>query len=209
MTTHSKFGKFALAFLLAATLTTALSSCATAPENVEDICAIFEEKGRWYKDAKKSEERWGTPVHVQLAIIHQESTFDFNARPPRTKLLGVIPWKRPSDAYGYAQALESTWARYQKETGRRNAERNDFGDAIDFVGWSTNKSQQVAGISKWDPYNQYLAYHEGQSGWMKKSYRFNNKLKNSARRVDHRAREWGAQLSRCEDDLDTGWWIFG
>jgi hypothetical protein len=209
MTTHSKFGKFALAFLLAATLTTALSSCATAPENVEDICAIFEEKGRWYKDAKKSEERWGTPVHVQLAIIHQESTFDFNARPPRTKLLGVIPWKRPSDAYGYAQALESTWARYQKETGRRNAERNDFGDAIDFVGWYTNKSQQVAGISKWDPYNQYLAYHEGQSGWMKKSYRFNNKLKNSARRVDHRAREWGAQLSRCEDDLDTGWWIFG
>jgi hypothetical protein len=209
MTTYIKIGKSALALSLAATLTTALSGCATAPDNVENICAIFEEKGRWYKDAKKSEERWGTPVHVQLSIIHQESTFDFNARPPRTKLLGVIPWKRPSDAYGYAQALESTWARYQKETGRRNAERNDFGDAIDFVGWYTNKSQEVAGISKWDPYNQYLAYHEGQSGWLKKSYRFNNKLKNSARRVDHRAKEWGAQLQRCEDDLDDGWWIFG
>ena len=209
MTTHLNIGNLARAFFLAAITTAALSSCASAPENVENICAIFEENGRWYKDAKKSEERWGTPVHVQLAIVHQESTFDFNARPPRTKLLGVIPWKRPSDAYGYAQALESTWARYQKETGQRNAERNDFGDAIDFVGWYTNKSQQVAGISKWDPYNQYLAYHEGQTGWLKKSYRFNNKLKNSARRVDHRAKEWGAQLSRCEDDLDSGWWIFG
>jgi hypothetical protein len=209
MTTHLNIGNLARAFFLAAITTAALSSCASAPENVENICAIFEEKGRWYKDAKKSEERWGTPVHVQLSIIHQESTFDFNARPPRTKLLGVIPWKRPSDAYGYAQALESTWSRYQKETGRRNAERNDFGDAIDFVGWYTDKSQKVAGISKWDPYNQYLAYHEGQSGFLKKSYRFNNTLKKSARRVDHRATEWGAQLSRCEDDLDSGWWIFG
>ncbi len=209
MTTHTKISKFALALLLATMMTIAISSCASAPENVEDICAIFEEKGGWYKDAKKSEERWGTPVHVQLAIIHQESTFDFNARPPRKKLLGFIPWKRPSNAYGYAQALESTWARYQKETGRRYADRNDFDDAIDFVGWYTNKSQEVAGISKWDPYNQYLAYHEGQTGYLNKSYRSKGTLKKSARRVEHRAKEWGAQLQRCEDDLDDGWWIFG
>ncbi len=209
MTTHTPIGKFALALLLATMMTIAFSGCASAPENVEDICAIFEEKGGWYKDAKKSEERWGTPIHVQLAIIHQESTFDFNARPPRKKLLGFIPWKRPSDAYGYAQALESTWARYQKETGRRYADRNDFDDAIDFVGWYTNKSQEVAGISKWDPYNQYLAYHEGQTGYLNKSYRSKGTLKKSARRVEHRAKEWGAQLQRCEDDLDDGWWIFG
>jgi hypothetical protein len=208
MTTQPQIGKYALALLLATMMTIAISSCATAPENVEDICAIFEEKGGWYKDAKKSEERWGTPIHVQLAIIHQESSFDFNARPPRKKLLGFIPWKRPSDAYGYAQALESTWARYQEETGRRYADRNDFDDAIDFVGWYTNKSQEVAGISKWDPYNQYLAYHEGQTGFLNKSYRSKGTLKKSARRVEHRAKEWGAQLKRCEDDLDDGWWIF-
>lgn len=198
----------AAALSLAALIVMALSGCASAPENVEDICAIFEEKGRWYKDAKKSEERWGTPIHVQLAIIRQESTFKFDARPPRGKLLGFIPWKRPSDAYGYAQALESTWARYQKDTGRHGADRDDFGDAIDFVGWYTHRSQAVAGISKWDPYNQYLAYHEGQTGWLKKSYRYNGKLKNIARTVDYRARQWGAQLDRCEDDLDDGWWIF-
>ena len=187
-----------------------LSACASSPpENVEDICAIFEEKGRWYKAAKKSEKRWGTPIHVQLAIIHQESTFKFDARPPRDKLLGFIPWTRPSDAYGYAQALESTWDWYREDTGRRGADRDNFDDAIDFVGWYTHQSQQIAGISKWDPYNQYLAYHEGQGGWMKKSYRYKTDLKRIAGRVDHRAKEWGVQLRRCEGDLDDGWWIFG
>ena len=185
------------------------SACSTSPPtNVENICAIFEEKRGWYKAAKKSEKRWGTPIHVQLSIIRQESSFQFDARPPRRKLLGFIPWKRPSDAYGYAQALDSTWDWYRKDTGRRFADRDDFADAIDFVGWYTNTSHKSAGISKWDPYNQYLAYHEGQSGWRRKTYDNKRWLKKTAQRVDYRAREWGAQLNRCEDDLDDGWWIF-
>lgn len=181
----------------------------TPPANVENICAIFEEKGRWYKAAKKSEKRWGTPVHVQLAIIRQESSFQFDARPPRKKLLGFIPWRRPSNAYGYAQALDSTWDWYKDETGRRFADRDDFDDAIDFVGWYTNVSSKTVGISVWDPYNQYLAYHEGQEGWRRKTYNNKRWLKQVARTVEHRAEEWGAQLRRCEDNLDTGgWWIF-
>lgn len=194
---------------LMASFLAAVAACGTTPPaDVEDICAIFQEKGKWYRAAKKSEKRWGTPIHVQLSIIRQESSFRFNARPPRRRLLGFIPWTRPSDAYGYAQALESTWDSYRKETGHRFADRNDFDDAIDFVGWYTDKSQKLAGISKWDPYNQYLAYHEGQGGWLRKSYRHNRKLQETARRVDYRAREWGAQLRGCEDDLDDGWWIF-
>ena len=139
-----------LAVLLSLLWLVLATGCATSrPENVENICAIFEEKKSWYKAAKQSEKRWGTPTHVQMAIIHQESSFNFNARPPRTKMLGVIPWKRPSDAYGYAQALESTWDWYRKDTGRRSADRDDFDDAIDFVGWYTDKSQKAAGSSKW------------------------------------------------------------
>lgn len=187
-----------------------LASCATRPpENVENICAIFEEKRGWYKAAKKSEKRWGTPTHVQMSIIRQESTFKFDAKPPRTKLLGFIPWKRPSDAYGYAQALQSTWSAYKKDTGRWFADRDDFDDAIDFVGWYTYNTHKAVGISKWDPYNQYLAYHEGANGWKRGTYKRKGWLKDTARRVDYRAREWGAQLKRCEDELDTGWWIFG
>jgi hypothetical protein len=179
------------------------------PGNTEDICAVFEDKSGWYKAAKKSEQRWGTPKHVQMSIMRQESSFKFNAKPPRTKLLGVIPWKRISNAYGYAQALDSTWVRYKKDTGRESADRDDFEDAIDFVGWYTNMSTQSEGISKWDPYNQYLAYHEGQAGWRRGTYEKKAWLKSTAKRVDVRAREWWSQLQRCEEDLDSGWWVFG
>ena len=208
ITTYAFLGRALPRLLLVGVVALVSASCATTPENVEDICAIFDDRSKWYRAAKKSEERWGTPIHVQMAIIRQESSFQFNARPPRKKLLGFIPWKRPSDAYGYAQALESTWQLYEKETGRRFADRDDFKDAIDFVGWYTDKSQKTVGISKWDPYNQYLAYHEGQNGWRRKSYRGKGWLQNTARRVDHRAKEWGAQLRKCEDQLDDGWWFF-
>jgi hypothetical protein len=185
------------------------ASCATAPPvNVENICAIFDEKRSWYRAAKKSEQRWGTPKHVQLSIIRQESSFKFNARPPRIKLLGFIPWKRPSNAYGYAQALDSTWEWYKNDSGRRFADRDDFNDAIDFVGWYTNMSNKSVGISKWDPYNQYLAYHEGHTGWRRKTYQQKGWLKKAARQVNYRAKEWNVQLQQCEDDLDDDWWIF-
>jgi hypothetical protein len=189
--------------------TLVLGACATAPPaNVENICAIFEEKDDWYRAAKDSAERWGTPIHVQMSIIRQESTFEFDARPPRRRLLGFIPWRRPSNAYGYAQALESTWEWYRDDTGRRFADRDDFDDAIDFVGWYTDMSQRAVGISKWDPYNLYLAYHEGPTGWQRRSHRSKRWLTDTAKRVDYRAREWGAQLRGCEDDLDDGWWFF-
>lgn len=178
------------------------------PDNVENICAIFEDKRSWYKAALASEQRWGTPKHVQMSIMRQESSFIFDARPPRQKLMGFIPWKRPSNAYGFAQALDSTWAWYLKETGRVEADRTEFEDAIDFVGWYTNKSSKSAGISKWDPYNQYLAYHEGQAGWTNKTYEQKRWLKDKARRVDKRARKWWAQLENCEEDLPRRWWVF-
>jgi hypothetical protein len=178
------------------------------PDNVENICSIFEERRSWYEAAKESEQRWGTPKHVQMSIIRQESSFIFNARPPRKKIMGVIPWKRPSNAYGFAQALDDTWLWYLKDTGKESADRDDFEDAIDFVGWYTNKSNKSAGISKWDPYNQYLAYHEGQAGWTRKTFESKAWLKEKAQRVDKRARQWWSQLQSCEEDLDNRWWVF-
>jgi len=182
-----------------------LFSKTNRPHNLENICTIFDDRHDWYRAAKKSEERWGTPTHIQMAIVRQESSFRYNAKPPRTKLFGFIPWKRPSNAYGYAQALDKTWIRYQDDTGRTSADRDDFDDAIDFVGWYTNLSNRSVGISKWDPYNQYLAYHEGQTGWRRGSYDQKGWLKNSAKSVDNRARDWWVQLQSCQDELDDRW----
>jgi hypothetical protein len=206
----SRRGRTWLAFLSLGALWLAFSVAhkIKMPRNLEDICTIFEDRHDWYVAAKKSEERWGTPIHIQMAIVRQESSFRFNARPPRTLILGFIPWKRQSNAYGYSQALNSTWVRYKNDTGRQSADRDDFDDAIDFVGWYTNLSNSSAGISKWDPYNQYLAYHEGQTGWRRGSYNQKSWLKKSATLVDYRAREWWMQLQTCKEKLDDRWWLF-
>ena len=72
------------------------------------------------------EKTWGVPVHVPMAMMFQESSFRHNARPPRRKILGIIPGSRPSNARGYSQALTATWNDYQEETGNRRASRTNF-----------------------------------------------------------------------------------
>ncbi len=167
------------------------------PSDTHNVCSIFDQKKRWAKYAKKSAKKWGTPIHVQMAILRQESGFRYNAKPGRKKLLGFIPWKRKSSAYGYAQVLNQTWQEYIKDTKNNGADRDKFKDAIDFVGWYTSHTHKQINISKWDAYAQYLAYHEGRAGYMKKSYQGKKWLTKVARKVDQTAKNYAAQLKTC------------
>jgi len=182
----------------------------TPPEDIGDSCAIFEDKNDWYADARESYEKWGVPVHVQLAIIYQESRFQHDAKPPRDTLLWVIPWTRKSSAYGYAQVMDSTWDWYIQKTGNRGADRDEFEDVVDFIGWYGDVSHRTLGISKWDPYRQYLAYHEGHGGYKRQTYAKKKWLVKVARKVEKQAKRYHTQLARCEDELDRGWtfWPF-
>lgn len=135
-----------------------LTGCATTPpSSVENACQIFREKDDWFKESLKVEKKYGLPIQVQLAIMRQESSFRHNAAPPRATFLGIPMWWRQSSAYGYAQAKDSTWDWYIDKTGNWGADRDDYGDAVDFMGWYTDISCRSLGISKWDTYNQYLA----------------------------------------------------
>lgn len=180
-----------------------LASCATAPPTrVDDACAIFQEKPDWYQATRETETRWGTPVQVQLAIIRAESSFRHDAKPPRDSFIGIPMWWRVSSAYGYAQAKDETWDAYRTATGQRWASRSDFPDASDFVGWYTDQTQKRLGISKWDTYNQYLAYHEGPGGYGRKTYAKKDWLLRIAKKVDAWARRYGSQLQACRNQLD-------
>jgi len=183
-----------------------LSGCATPPRNPGNICEIFDEKDDWYDDTMDSYEKWGVPVPVQMAIIHQESRFQSDAQPPRKRFLWIIPTFRPSSAYGYPQALDSTWAQYIKETGNSGADRDDFEDATDFVGWYATVSHKKLRIPKADAYSQYLAYHEGQSGYRRQSYKKKRWLMKIARKVKNRAKAYRKQLARCQDRMERSWW---
>ncbi len=185
-----------------------IAGCATSPpEQVDNVCDIFREKSGWYSDAKESRARWALPVSVSMAFMYQESRFVATAKPPRKKILGVIPGPRPSDSYGYSQAKESTWDWYQRSTGNYGADRDDFGDAIDFIGWYNNVSNKELGISKQDAFRLYLAYHEGHGGYRKQSYRSKDWLIDVARKVDRQAQRYNAQLQDCTEELEPRGWI--
>ena len=83
-----------------------ITACSSIPKNTSDGCSIFSERYLWYKHAKKTEIRWGTPISLQLAIIKMESDFDWLAKPPRHKLFKIIPYKRPSSSLCYSQAVK-------------------------------------------------------------------------------------------------------
>lgn len=191
-------------------LTTALicllvASCSTSPpRNPANACSVFEEKDDWFDAAKDAEKRWGTPVQVTMAIMYWESRFVDDAKPARKRFLGIPLW-RPSSAYGYAQAKDETWDWYRDKSGNFWASRTDFDDAVDFIAWYCHQSHEKLGISKWDTYKQYLAYHEGQGGFARGSYRKKGWLINRAREVEATAQRYATQLNACEDDLDRGW----
>lgn len=179
------------------------------PSNVNDLCVLFQEKPSWYREVSEAAERWNSTVPIIMSIVHQESRFVQGAKPPRRKILWVIPGPRLSDAYGYAQARDSTWEWYLKDTGRWNASRRDFGDAVDFVGWYNHMSHRLSKISLHDPYNLYLAYHDGQGGFNNKTYASKGWLLKVGKRVASRTNRYQAQLQRCEDKLKRrSWWPF-
>ncbi len=185
-------------------------ACTTSPpSDVNDICSIFSEKKGWYDDAADARDEWGSPISVMMAMMHQESKFRAKAKPPRKKIFGFIPGPRPSNAYGYSQALDSTWDGYQRSAGRYGADRDDFGDAIDFVGWYNHQSYKRSGIKKTDAYRLYLAYHEGHGGYNRATYRKKKWLVDVAHKVDRKAKSYGQQLARCEDKLKDDGWFFG
>lgn len=189
--------------LLAVLVLLALGSCSggggnrDGVSNTEDACAILREQPDWWRAAQRTEARWGTPPEVLLAIIWRESSFRAEARTPRTYFLGVVPTGRVSTAYGYAQAIDGTWDWYRKETGNGGADRDDFRDAADFVGWYTNRTRAVNGIPLEDAFNQYLAYHEGHRGYQRGDWRAKDWLQKAAAQVRSQAARYRSQLDRC------------
>ena len=185
--------KFIILFFL-------FTSCSSIPSNTANSCSIFNEKYLWYKHTKKVEQKWGTPIYIQLAIIKMESDFVWLAKPARKKIFKVIPFKRPSSSFGYSQAVKGTWAQYKKETGNKLATRARFKDSVDFIGWYTNKTEAILKISKNNAFKQYLAYHEGWGNF--KYYKKNKKVISLAKKVEKQSNIYKKQLIHCKKNLN-------
>ena len=182
-----------------------VTACSSIPDNTFNSCKIFDERYFWYKHSKKVEQKWGTPIHIQLAIIKMESDFDWLAKPPRQKLFKIIPFKRPSSSFGYSQAVKGTWEQYKNETGNKLATRARFKDSVDFIGWYTNKTNSILKISLQDAFKQYIAYHEGWGNY--KYYKKNKKVISLAKKVEKQSKVYKNQLSQCSKSLSKNKYI--
>ncbi|MEI8650882.1 hypothetical protein P4S73_28270 [Paraglaciecola sp. Hal342] len=186
-----------------------LCSCTTTPpKNISNICEIFLEKRDWFDAGEDMTDKWGVPIHS--AYGNDVSRKLISSGCIATKRLCVFrldPWGRVSSAYGYSQAKTPTWADYKRETGNGWASREDFEDAMDFMGWFISKTHKINGVSKWDAELQYLNYHEGWGGYKRKSYRKKRWLQKVAKTVKARSLRYATQLKGCREELEKGWFM--
>jgi len=156
-----------------------------APTNTLNICAIFAERPHWRSDVETASLRYGTPVPVMMGIMWRESRFQQHASPGTTS------------AYGYAQAINATWDWYKESSGNRNARRDNFADAADFVGWYMTQTGRQNGLDFTDSFAHYLAYHEGHRGFAQGTYWQKEFLLNAASQVQMMSGAYALQLNAC------------
>jgi len=185
-----------------------LSSCSSVPKHPQNACKIFGEHYFWYKSAKKSSEKYGAPIHIILAFVNKESGFNRWAKPKRTKLFKIIPYKRPSSSFGYSQAVKKTWQLYKTETNSPLALRTRFRDSVMFIGWYISKTNKINNISMDDSYRQYLNYYLGWGSYAKKTYKTDKKAIILAKKVEKQAKVYKAQLLECQKSFENKYIIF-
>ncbi|MEJ1990119.1 MAG: lytic transglycosylase [Maritimibacter sp.] len=168
-----------------------------APSNLDDACVIVKERPKYLRAMQETEQNWQVPVPMQMAVIYQESKFIGNNRTPMKYLLGIIPMGRQSSAYGYAQALDGTWDDYKDARGGWLAKRDNIYHATDFIGWYMAHSSEKLGIPRSDVRNQYLAYHEGWSGYRRGTHNRKSWLLRIAGEIEARAILYETQLRSC------------
>ncbi len=180
------------------------------PSQPDDLCSILRDQPEWYEALRASERHFGVSLPQQLAVIHQESSFDSTARPPRGTFLWVFPGARVSSAYGYGQVLDGTWDWYEDSRGGTLASRDDFADVTDFLGWYGWIGETKFGIPRNDAYAYYASYHEGHRGYLRGDHRRKPFVRRAAQAVERRTRQYAVQYARCRRELEASleghWW---
>ena len=185
-----------------------LDSCSSVPKYPLNACKIFGENYLWYKSIKKSSETYGAPIYVILAFVNKESGFNRWAKPKRTKIFKVVPYKRPSSSFGYSQAVKKTWELYKTETNNPLALRTRFKDSVMFIGWYIRKTNKINNIPLNDSYRLYLNYYLGWGNYSKKIYKTDKKAIIFAKSVEKQSNIYKNQLRECQKNLNNKYIIF-
>ena len=179
-----------------------LVSCSSVPKYPSNACKIFEEKYFYLKHTRAASKKWGVPISSILAVINMESGFKRFAKPKRTKIFKIIPYRRPSSSFGFSQAIKSSWELYKKENNKPLALRTSMKSSSDFVGWYFYKSNQINNIPLNDIKKLYLSYYLGWGNYKNKTYRTDQKAILLAKKVQQQADKYRLQLKKCQKKVN-------
>lgn len=140
-------------------------------------------------------DKYGVPIDVVMAIVAEDSDYSDGQLPMRWAW--IIPYGRGGEAPGYARAGADLWEQYVSEEGSFFSARDNFGDALDFIGWYMTRTREVNGVAFMDAYNQYLNYIDGWEGYAGGAYKGKDWLLQAASRVQERAARYRSQLKQC------------
>ena len=185
-----------------------LVSCSSVPKYPQNACKIFGEKYFYLKYSRAASKKWNVPISSILAVINKESGFRRFAKPRRTKLFKIIPYRRPSSSFGFSQAVNKTWDLYKKENNRPIALRMSFKNSSDFIGWYFWKTNKINKVSIKDTRNMYLNYYLGWTAYKKKAYQNDKKAIIFAMSVEKQAKIYKSQLRECKSVLNKSYIIF-
>ena len=185
-----------------------LASCSSVPKYPQNACKIFGEKYSYLKYSRAASKKWNVPISSILAVINKESGFRRFAKPKRTKLFKIIPYRRPSSSLGFSQAVNKTWDLYKKENNKPIALRISFKNSSDFIGWYFWKTNKINKVSLKDTRNMYLNYYLGWGAYKNKAYEKDKKAIIFAKSVEKQAKIYKIQLQECKSILNKNYIIF-
>ena len=185
-----------------------LVSCSSVPKYPQNACKIFGEKYSYLKYSRAASKKWNVPISSILAVINKESGFRRFAKPKRTKIFKIIPYRRPSSSLGFSQAVNKTWDLYKKENNKPVAMRISFKNSSDFIGWYFWKTNKINKVSLRDTRNMYLNYYLGWAAYKNKAYQNNKKAIIFAKSVEKQAKIYKNQLRECKSILNKSYIIF-
>ena len=185
-----------------------LTACSSVPKYPQDACKIFSEKYFYLKYSREASKKWGVPISSILAVINKESSFKRFAKPKRTKLFKIIPYRRQSSSLGFSQAVVKTFSLYKKENNKPLALRISFRNSSDFIGWYFWKTNKINQVSLNDTRNMYLNYYLGWGAYKNKAYEKDRKAILFAKNVEKQAKIYKNQLRECKSILNKNYIIF-
>jgi hypothetical protein len=89
----------------------------SAPRNLDNACLLAGASGVLQRDGAGGATAGACRSTCRWPPSTRKAGSSAMRGPPHVYRLGIIPMGRMSSAYGYSQALDGTWAEYQRETG--------------------------------------------------------------------------------------------